>query len=443
MSKPVTPLPPAFEKQMSDMLGGEYNSFRASLETSPPVSIRINPLKTSPVSTGEVVQWCPSGRYLKTRPAFTLDPHFHSGAYYVQEASSMFLEQAVRQSMDLTQQITALDLCAAPGGKSTHLLAMLNKESLLVSNETIRSRASILSENIQKWGYSNVMVTNNDPSAFGAVAGSFDSIVIDAPCSGEGMFRKDPAAVAEWSPDSVAMCSSRQRRIVEDVWPALKTNGILIYCTCTYNESENESNLEWLSNKHDLEFLNIDVQTTSIQEIKRNKAIGYRFFPHQTAGEGFFISVMRKLEPVAEAAKARINKQKSKAVQWLNGDYVTIQRGDLSIAVPEACSSRMDFFAQHLNVVIQGVALGATKHGKFIPDHALALSTDVNKNEFPILELAREDALRYLRKDTLNLPPSTKGMALIQFEGNAIGWANVLDTRINNLYPSNWRIKNL
>lgn len=432
---------------MKELLGEQYLSFRASLATPPPVSIRINPLKHSQITSVRSVPWCESGRYLDQRPSFTLDPHFHAGAYYVQEASSMFLEQAVRQSVDIKQPLRVLDLCAAPGGKSTHLLSLISSDSLLVSNEAIRSRATVLSENIQKWGYSNVVVTNNDPSAFANVPGFFDLVVVDAPCSGEGLFRKDTEAISEWSPDSVALCASRQRRIVEDVWPSLKDNGILIYCTCTYNDSENENNLKWLRSRHDIEFIRLEVETPGVLEVLKDQCVGYHFFPHLLQGEGFFISVMRKLEapdspPAGRKMKGQLNKAKDIS-RWLTGEFVTLDRQDLLIAIPAASSADIQTLSQRLNVVTQGVALGTTKHGKFVPEHSLSLSANLNKKEFQIIDLDLEQALQYLRKDNLTISPHAKGMSLVQYEGNPLGWANVLETRINNLYPSGWRIKNL
>jgi 16S rRNA C967 or C1407 C5-methylase (RsmB/RsmF family) len=232
---------PDFKKQMSDLLGQQYADFSRSMQQPVPVSIRINPQKGSSVS-GTSVPWCSSGFYLTERPVFTLDPAFHAGAYYVQEASSMFLEQIIHV-ISKEKRLRVLDLCAAPGGKSTHLLSLLPPESLLVANEVIRSRASILIENLQKWGYPNAVVTSNDPRDFRKLFGFFDVILVDAPCSGEGLFRKDEEARKEWSLDAVHVCVGRQRRILEDIWPALKAGGLLIYCTCTFNERETEENL--------------------------------------------------------------------------------------------------------------------------------------------------------------------------------------------------------
>ena len=217
---------------MRARLQDQWPAFQLSLQESSPTSIRLNPLKKSKVPEKKI-PWTETGYYLEQRPRFTLDPLFHAGAYYVQEASSMLMEQGVRQSMDVTQPILALDLCASPGGKSTHLLSLLSADSFLVSNEVIRARASVLSENIQKWGYENVLVTNNDPIDFQLLPGFFDLIVVDAPCSGEGLFRKDQAAMKEWSVDNVQLCAQRQQRIVADVWPSLKEEGILLYSTCT------------------------------------------------------------------------------------------------------------------------------------------------------------------------------------------------------------------
>ena len=216
-------LPKEFEHALRGKLGDSFTHFLNCLEEPSPTSIRLNPNKPFTLE-GESVGWCKWGRYLEQRPVFTLDPALHAGAYYVQEASSRFLEQAIVQTVAVSKPIRVLDLCAAPGGKSTHLLSLLHPESVLVSNEVIRSRASILAENIQKWGHSNVVVTNNDPEDFSKLPGFFDVIVVDAPCSGEGLFRKDPHAMEEWSPANVELCAKRQRRILEDVWPALKTD---------------------------------------------------------------------------------------------------------------------------------------------------------------------------------------------------------------------------
>ncbi|HEX8060200.1 MAG TPA: RsmB/NOP family class I SAM-dependent RNA methyltransferase, partial [Cyclobacteriaceae bacterium] len=306
-------IPEAFERRMT--LRGDFIEFKKALSEEPVSSIRINRLK-KPNLAGEHVSWCSTGIYLPERPVFTLDPNFHAGAYYVQEASSMFLEQAVKSSVDLSKPLRVLDLCAAPGGKSTHLLQLISNESLLVSNEVIRSRAMILSENIQKWGKSNVIVTNNDPKDFTELNGYFDLIVVDAPCSGEGLFRKDEDAMQEWSDENVNLCSLRQRRILADVWPALKENGVLIYCTCTYNEAENENNLKWLSEQKDIELIDLP-HFPGVE-----KTTGYRFMPHKVKGEGFFIAAVRKKSQERSIRLRPGNLKASKLNPgWLTGDF--------------------------------------------------------------------------------------------------------------------------
>src|SRR6185295_2766131 len=223
-------------------------------------SIRVNPLKmpvaSSEWSVGDThdspltthVPWSQYGYYLSQRPSFTFDPLFHAGCYYVQEASSMFLEQALKQTVDLSRSLKVLDLAAAPGGKSTHIQSLISKDSLLVSNEVIRSRSNILKDNIIKWGGDNVVVTNNDPKQFGKLENYFDGIVVDAPCSGSGLFRRDEQAIGEWSENNVQLCSQRQQRILADVWPALKKEGVLIYSTCSYSKEEDEEIVGWMKN---------------------------------------------------------------------------------------------------------------------------------------------------------------------------------------------------
>lgn len=408
-------------------LRDDFAEFKKALETSSPVSIRLNHRKHSGL-IGEPVPWSASGIYLQERPVFTLDPDFHAGAYYVQEASSMYLEQAVKASVDLSQSLRVLDLCAAPGGKSTHLLHLLNSTSLLVSNEVIRSRATILSENIQKWGFPNVVVTNNDPKDFNEVNGYFDLVVIDAPCSGEGLFRKDQAAVEEWSEENANLCALRQRRILSDVWPSLKENGVLIYCTCTYNEAENEGNMTWLSQHKDIEFIDLPLFPGV------EKTIGYRFLPHKIKGEGFFIAAVRKRskeETVRFKSSLKISKNDP---GWLKGNFRYVELDDLLVAMP-------DVDIPTLNFVNRGVAVATITRNKLVPEHALALSTSINPDVFPSIELDKQDALRYLAKETIAANDSERGFALVRYDGNNLGFVNKLGNRINNLYPANWRIR--
>jgi NOL1/NOP2/sun family putative RNA methylase len=448
----VESLPAPFVQKMQHQLKDAFPDFIKSLQEQAPVSIRLNPEKHFHVEGTTPVLWTTHGRYLPERPVFTLDPAFHGGAYYVQEASSMFLEQAIKQCVDLNQSLYVLDLCAAPGGKSTHLASLLHEESLLVSNEVIRSRASILAENIQKWGSNNVVVTNNDPEDFKRLPGFFDVVVIDAPCSGEGLFRKDADAMHEWSEDNVILCSKRQRRIVSDVWSSLKENGILIYSTCTYNAEENEENLQWLKQERDVEFLKLKVDNTwGAVEVEQNGITGYHFYPHKAKGEGFFISIIRKRESeeTLRVKNARSNFQSpSKKIMeqlqhWvIDAENIAfIQREDLVQFFPSALSQAIDVLAKNLRLVSAGTFAATVKHDKLVPEHAMALAIKLNREHFPTLELNIDDALRYLRKETLSITPDKTGFTLMRYQNIPIGWGNVLPNRINNLYPAEWRIR--
>ena len=313
-------LPASFIDYTRALLGDEeYTELVTALESEQPVSIRLNPLKPFGFQSGEsAVPWCTSGFYLKERLTFTFDPLFHAGCYYVQEASSMFVEQALRQYAG-EEPAVMLDLCAAPGGKSTHVRGILPENSLLVANEVIRNRSQILAENLTKWGHPDVVVTNSDPSDFTPLEEFFDVILTDVPCSGEGMFRKDPVAVSEWSSENVEICRQRQRRIISDIWPCLKPGGILIYSTCTYNTKENEENVRWIKDEFGAEVLPLDVAedwniTGNLLQGERFPV--YRFLPHKTKGEGFFLAVLRK--PGAEQAFAPGKASETPAVRGEN-----------------------------------------------------------------------------------------------------------------------------
>lgn len=447
----MKPLPEKCEDNLRTLLREEFPAFASSLQEPAPVSIRVHPLKNNRSNTGSPVPWTRFGKYLNDRPVFTLDPLLHAGSYYVQEASSMFLEQALAQSVDLSQPLRILDLCAAPGGKSTHLLSLISRESVLVSNEVIRSRASILSENIQKWGYPNAIVTNNDPADFQKLTGFFDVIVVDAPCSGEGLFRKDPDAMDKWSPENVQRCCGRQRRIVSDAWDSLKENGILIYSTCTYNEAENEENLKWLKENQKVEFRKVSTKPEwGVEEIIKDNVIGYRFFPHRTKGEGFFLSVMQKRESIKiiplrnKSVLAPPARSVSERLQeWIlpSAPVTFFQFNDLLFYTPASKSEEVGFLLQNFRIVYAGTNLATLKHDKLIPDHALALSVELRKGNSPTAELSKSEAIKYLRRDAIQIEGASMGFTLVTYHGLPLGWANVLSNRVNNMYPSDWRIR--
>lgn len=435
------------------LLGEEFNQLEVALQTDAPVSIRINKNKGTPTPSAMRVQWSDTGYYLPERLSFTFDPLFHAGAYYVQEASSMFLEQAIRAYV--SGSVKCLDLCAAPGGKSTHLLSLLPEGSLLVSNEVIRNRSHILAENCTKWGACNTIVTNNDPEEIGNLTHLFDVIVTDVPCSGEGMFRKDTDSTNEWSMANVQLCAGRQRRIIHDIWNALKPGGLLIYSTCTYNTKENEENIHYITEELGAEALSIPVeaewQTTGA--LRYSHPV-YRFFPHKTKGEGFFLAVLRKAEgDFAEIKlKSKSKKEKAKTTpavppivnEWLNEPerFHFEMREEAIQAIPKKHYETWKLLTSQLNIVSAGINLGEIKGKDILPGHALALSTAINKKSFAQAELNWEDAVKYLRKEALILPEQTKkGYVLVHYQGYPLGFVKHLGNRANNLYPQEWRIR--
>ena len=422
-------------------------------------SIRINPFKASmvngqwsmtskihhsPLTIHEKIPWTDHGYYLASRPFFTFDPLFHAGFYYVQEASSMFLEQALKQVVDLTLPLRVLDLCAAPGGKSTHLLSLISGNSLLVSNEVIRSRANILTDNINKWGCSNVIVTNNDPRDFQRLENYFDVIVVDAPCSGSGLFRRDPEAIDEWSEQNVALCSQRQQRILADFLPALKNGGVLIYSTCSYSQEEDEGICEWLVSELKVESLKLKVES-DLGVIETE--LGYRFWPDKVKGEGFFLACFKKNNGDDEKfylPKVKPEKFSNAELEILNKNVNInglsfLRYGEIIYAVPEKLLADINFLSSKMRTVNYGTKIGEIIRNKLVPDHALALSNIVS-GEISRLELDIEQAIQYLKKKELNLQTDKKGWNLVSYGGYPLGWINILPNRINNYYPKELRI---
>ncbi|MDR2628009.1 MAG: rRNA cytosine-C5-methyltransferase [Dysgonamonadaceae bacterium] len=444
----MTTLPSRFVQEMQALLGNEYPDFAAALAEKSPVSIRLNPLKATlhlpPLpGAGEAstlkaskVPWCQNGYYLESRPSFTADPLFHAGVYYVQEASSMYIEQIIRQY--ITEPAVCLDVCAAPGGKSTHLLDVLPPGSLLVANEVIRSRAHILAENLIKWGNPATIVTQNDPGDMKQLKHSFDVMLVDAPCSGEGMFRKNPQAVHEWSPAHVALCAARQQRIVADVWPALKPGGLLIYSTCTFNTKENEENIQWMTNTFGAEPLTVE-----------------RFFPHRVRGEGLFIAALRKPAETTFATTTAHDRQNRKPKQnppippqiyhWIESpeqyDFHLIHPN--ITAIPQAHGALYRLVGSKLHVLSAGISTAGIKGKDLIPHHALAMSVALNRKAFPVYETDEATAIRYLAKEAIfTLPPELpKSYILLTYRNRPLGFVKNIGNRANNMYPQEWRIK--
>ena len=488
-------LPESFIARTSQLMGENACKMLCdALVKDGPVSVRLNIGKIDDVpELAQRIPWTSEGYYLDNRPTFTFDPLFHAGCYYVQEASSMFVEQAVREYVK--EPAVALDLCAAPGGKSTLLRSALPEGSCLVANEVMRNRSQVLAENIVKWGHPDVMVTSNDPADFTPLHSLFDLILTDVPCSGEGMFRKDPVAVEEWSPENVGLCWERQRRILRDIWPCLKPGGILIYSTCTYNREENEDNVAWIAEELGAEILPVPTEEAwkITGNLTENDFPVYRFLPHKTEGEGLFLAVLRKNGSADERAddfvltdylgkgkknkKAKGNDKGSDRVKGDKGrgndrggkgsdrskgavkplafpkefkdaldlddiEYDFWLEDGVARAISSQWHALYDVINAQLNVLHAGIVLAEQKGKDWQPHHSLAMSTLLKRGYFPEAELSYEQAIAYLRKEAVVLDADVeRGYVLLTFQGKALGFAKNIGNRANNLYPQEWRIR--
>ena len=415
-------LPDFFIQQTRQVMGDDrFNRFLEAFEQEPPVSIRVNPWKVERLRTeaaaGErelckgatPVPWCQDGYYLPSRPNFTFDPLFHAGLYYVQEASSMFLAHVYHQVISSPPRV-ALDLCAAPGGKSTLLRSLLPEACVLISNEPVATRAQVLLENIQKWGHANSVVTNSYPRDFRRSGMQFDLILCDVPCSGEGMFRKDEATIGEWSPQNVVKCSQLQREIVADAWSCLHPGGTLIYSTCTFNSQENEENIRWMMEELGAKVLPVSVSpewniTGSLLPGFQEPV--FRFIPGITRGEGIFMCALRK-------------------------------EGTLPEALP-----RLGGVGKALRVLTDGhYPEPTTKGHTLIPSPTEALRIDFQTEKYPQAELSYQQAMSYLRHEAIVLSPDTpRGFVAVTFMGVPLGFVKNIGSRANNHYPDPWKIK--
>lgn len=416
-------LPPGFINQMHILLGEETEEFLMAMQQSPATSVRLNRRKPgADFPDGTPVKWCRCGVYLPQRPVFTLDPLLHAGAYYVQDASSMIYHEVACRLAEKFKTISGeqqfsplslLDLCAAPGGKTTAMIDALPDGSRIVANEYVARRAIILKENIAKWGYPSVAVTNLDSSVFAENGDSFDIVAVDAPCSGEGMMRKETAAVEQWSIDLINQCAAMQKDILANAVKAIKPGGFLIYSTCTFNRTENEENAEFIADVLGLEPVDMDFP----EEWGIPRGIGtdlpvYRFMPHKTRGEGLFLAVFRK------------------PGTW-NPSNITASGNFRS-----KTSGRND---RHSGKAISGVKPGHLRDE--IPSIEEILSIDFDRSLFPEAEVSLQQAVSYLRREAIVLPPDVpKGLVTVTYRHLPLGMAKNIGNRANNLYPKNWRI---
>lgn len=444
--------PKKFEENILQLLPEDAGYFFNALQQAPISAVHLNQFKTSTAFlTESPVPWNLMGRLLKQRPSFTLDPLFHAGAYYVQEASSQFLAHVLSQVRFKQNHPVVLDLCAAPGGKTMHLIDALNGSGTLIANEIIKSRVRILEENLLRKGAANVLVANNDPADYGKLKEFFDVIVIDAPCSGEGLFRRDPQAANEWSESAVELCVGRQQRILADALPALKPGGILIYATCTFNVHENEENVNWLIKEMGLEPHPISVNPE--WNIKQDQNFMFRFLPHLVPGEGLFMAVLHK-PSLNETFGSTRNLKKSKLpfippkktgflLPWLKTpeQFEFLTFGNTIYALPLQCVPVLEDALFHLNIVKSGIKMGSTdKHAALLPEHELGLSNYMN-DAVGFWDVDKETAVQYLKKASISVDGAAgMGWNLLCYQGLGLGFAKVMPGRMNNYLPSELRI---
>lgn len=445
-------LPIDFIDNMSNQLGGELDAFCQALSEPAVVSIRLNdklPKQQLDVmaytSPSERIPWTDDGYYLSERPMFTLDPMLHAGCYYVQDASSMFLEYVLKTFVD--KDSVVLDLCAAPGGKSTILSQHLSDKGLLVSNEVVRQRVFVLSENMQKWGNGNCVVTHNKPAEFAQKLPSvFDCVLVDAPCSGEGMFRKDEKAQEQWSLPNIQMCAKRQKEILANVWDALKPGGIMIYSTCTFNQTENEQITRFIARDLGADILQLNIP----QQWGIVHTDGYRFYPHRLRGEGLYMSVLRKHKTaysdsirIPPLPRRRHITDESLLRSWLRHpeQWHLRQTERFTVALPARYADLVEYLYAHFTCLSAGFGLselrGRTQH----PQHSLSMSKELVAKQFCTVELDLPTALDYLRAQAISLENAPKGLVLLTYKSVPLGFAKNIGNHCNNLYPNEWRIR--
>ena len=469
----TTPIPADFAKSMVALLGSqsEGDALIESLEGESPVSIRINSKKGGESGYDGItpVSWCDGGFYLSERPVFTLNPLLHAGCFYVQEAASMIHSLLARKCVEILgdRPLRVLDLCAAPGGKTTAVINALPNGSVVVANEFSPQRASVLKENLIKYGYPSVCVTNADATRFSESPDIADIVIVDAPCSGEGMMRKEETARSQWSEGLIKSCAALQRSILDAAAVALRPGGILIYSTCTFNRSEDEDNVGYLINNHGLEAVSLrDISFPGLSGGLSGEddvdGCVIRFFPHRVATEGLFVAMLRKPEgetPTFVTTRKKDNKRHKKggggssssstafissARQWLQKpeDYDVVSDGEMLRAVPAELEQMVSALPKGVRILMEGVPLARIKGKDIIPCHELALSTSLNPSSFPIVNLNEGEAITYLKREMVTLPETTpKGFVIVAFKGFPLGFVKNLGNRCNNLYPADYRIR--
>lgn len=448
-------IPIEFQQELKSYYGEKAQTIIDGYGLPPETSVRLNKRKGDCLFDGQSqIPWCDEGRFLLERPIFASDPLWHAGAYYVQEAASMVLNYALRKTTMVDKPIRVLDLCASPGGKTTLLADVVHPESLIVANEVISTRVATLKENLTKWGYQNFIITSKDPSDFAPLSGHFDLVLVDAPCSGEGLFRKMPEATKEWGLGQVEMCAARQKRILREITSLIAPKGLLIYSTCTLNRQENIANVAELVENGDFESIKIEIpKEWGAMELQEANAVGYQCAPGLFRGEGFFFSVMQKV------ATSEILKAKTVKIDWAKREKLT---GTLWDFVHE--NSKGGFFWRKENLhyfdtpfidlaerlftlfkpFLAGTELGTFKGKDFIPSHQLCMAKELLTDLVWRENLPKEIALEFLRKNDLrdfDIMGNGAKWLLAAYEDMPLGWLKRAGNRFNNYYPTEFRLR--
>lgn len=456
-----------FGKYLEEAIGKENARIAFSaFGQAPSVSIRRNPMKepAGHMPDGSPVPWNPLGTMLESRPNFTLDPRFHAGGYYVQDSSSMFVGHVFRDILGKVRgeisgrPLRVLDLCAAPGGKTTDFAASMRMELgdnfILVSNEVMKQRAGILADNVAIWGDPNVLVTSADPSCFSRLDGYFDIVAADVPCSGEGMFRKDEDALAQWSEDNVSLCQSRQRRIIADMWDSLAEGGILIYSTCTFNRLENDLNIRWICDTLGAGPLFARDSTAGDFPGVLKTEYGFLLVPGLVEGEGQYCSAVIKTSghrggrpkagrPAKKAAGNNTAERQLKAL--LPEGLFTVpaklySHNGYIDAIPQQTADEFDAVTALIRPSGGGCRAGMTKGRDFIPSADLALSLMLAPGIYPEYEAGPQTALQFLHRDAVSVS-GPKGFICMKYDGLRLGFVKNIGNRCNNLHPAARRIR--
>ena len=432
------------------MLSGhaEFAGLAEALSTTEsPVSVRLNTAKgCCPAAGADTMPWGPLGGYLPERPPFTLDPRLHQGLYYVQDASSMVQWHVARKlSESLGPGLRWLDACAAPGGKTTAVCDALADDALIVANEFDPKRLQALIENVERWGAPNTVVTRGDTAQFSRLEGFFDVVAVDAPCSGEGMMRKEPEAVAQWTQRLVERCAELQREILENVWPALRPGGYLVYSTCTFNVQEDEGNVKWIIDTLGAEpvDLGLDALPGVVGAVEGNLPVG-RFLPGRVRGEGLFIAVLRRPGEGRHSEQASKGIKTAAAPKWMPADkkYTLVPTREGLASWPTAHAGAIARLSAVTRVARAGVPVAELKGRDMVPTLALCRMAGFSGAEWPRTEVDYPTALAFLRGEALHLPEGTpRGIVLLTYGVHPLGWVKNLGNRANNLLPDNRRVR--